>query len=266
MKYTSKRVDKNQRKSKRNIKTHIEMDLSQTGGGYGTITLPPGVMTITGFDSLDHVVVEDTNVNFKYKIHINENTQNLILIDIEKIGKNNKNMINMINKFYNIPSKFTLKGATSNGFDTKDLKKLREEIKNIPVFDSTSNKYPRYEFTLKTIKFKIATTEHGINISNNILNDATLKKNILNYFKNFKVIQSPPVPITSSVPPPAPSVPITSSVPSTATPITPTHILDIQKIIPGAKFEGTKLLSKTTIVTDGKGGYYATETTYDVKC
>jgi hypothetical protein len=289
MKYTSKRVYKNARKSQR---------MYQTGGfgwgNSGTIKLGNGKSKIKEYNDLFGAEVQDNNVKFSYKIGKKKTTSTQILeyFTLDKIQniKKGANMEKMINTFYNIPSNFSF--IQNNGFDTTKLQSLQDKIKNIPVSTTTLYGFYHNKITYKDTPKSISI----INMSHNtMLTEEKFKKNVLKYFKTFKVIPSvlplgpsskpslsaPPsglLSTTSSGPPTGPPSSSTSSGPPTGppsgppsgpptgTPIGSTDIPEILKIIPDAKFDGTELLSKTKIIKGVDGKYYATETTYNVKC
>lgn len=268
MKYTSKRVYQNARKSKR------RMNRMQTGGSKITLVSEDArnpKTKINEWGDLNEAKVTDDITRYKYDIETQgEDSFTLKNIEAFRISAR-PTMAKMIRDIYDIPdkgSKFYDRWLSMGKHRNVDSAKFAKQFIEIPTRSGTS--YPDYTFTHDKIG--------SIDVPDDLKIDKDrFKTRTLNYFKKLngqsitdEAAQGPAQGPAQGGPDGQSSLsqgaPSSIIVPSGSNVITEGDQDNIKKIIPDAKFEDGKLLSKTTIVKSPDGKYYATTTDYNVNC
>ena len=220
MKYTSKRVYQNARKSKRN-----DRDTNQTGGlGGSTVTNMKGRLIksddITKFTDLNKINVEDDIIKFKYFVDIKDDTITFTkiekfysaltvgwLVSIAKLKPLSYNSFDtMARIFYGVINPFSY--ITPKGLKRTDISgnsmsgmldklnsyfestgRLTNAVKSILNKDSKASKGRKGATDIpETITFTPASVTVGkaeIFINKDFVDKVEFKKNVVNYFKKL---------------------------------------------------------------------------------
>jgi hypothetical protein len=273
MKYSSKRVYK-KRKSRRIKKLE--------GGIGGSTVMKAGkkveIGQIIDFNSLNGFTVSDDVVKFKYTVKIDGDK--IILSDISKFVSTKTigvflSIVNlsptkfssfdtMTRVFYNIDIPWSIMG------DSHHLMQGQKETGNSmqTILNDMNNYFdPRFRegkylgaipekivFSDKTIVVTLKGEEQPTLNIPELFQDG-FQKNVMNYFRQL----IDPEDVGVKCPVTGPAIP-TSGLKD----IEESDKAKIQELIPGAKFEGKQLLTRSTLQKDASGKFYATAVEYKV--